>query len=597
MNLLRNVCLTILLFYFDLRHSVCCSANTECHAVQANQTNKCIYMTNPYCFDLELPYDHTHIPTHTSIKDFRKRFDRWQTLKRIPECWKAIQPIVCSILMPQCLENPIRLKKPSRETCLEFMAKGSCRFVERHFGMPALFNCSDSEIYQENCTNTLKEANVDYSCKYPLVPNKNNASQFKDIDQCGIHCKFPFLNTEDQAHISLFILALCLLGLSSTGIATTRSFANKTSKLNSAVSICIIYQLLNFVGWSFQIFSKKDIACHLDGSTITNMSIDRNLCFLSFLFTYICGTSGMLLLAYFIQVWHIQITNKTKLNVIETNFLLLSHYVPPVLAVLVVIVGMIDGHGLYGICTVGRQSLVSRIFFMILPNVFAVIYGNIYYFKTTAVLSRQKDSRPDASNGLFLITIVNILTTCNLIITSATFSYEKMNTNKWIDSVDEFVACDSNIKLLATYTDAIDNTKECAIENKPQVLLFYLEILFTFAPGIAITFWSYYTSRSDEISQDTSEVGPLDSVSIQSMTSTTLSQYLAPNRKSRFGHSFGSFRQQEPKHPPTNEVNLSALHQQMMMLNFLNQLTKSETNNQTKTDDYETYNSTEHRFL
>lgn len=487
------------------------------HSV-TNLPQKCITLNHPYCLGIKLPYRTMALPEYlpdlnlTSIEDVQAYLNGWQSVQSIvPECWPYLRVALCSNMMPQCFEDhstgrSMRISKPSVDICNDLVIKSRCKFIERHHGWPALFNCTDGNLYMKNCSNGLRDFRHQESklasCHYPLVPSSNNYTWFKDIRGCALTCKYPILDSEEQANLSAFIKLFALIASVSSMLALCLFYINKkisrTSWIARVIKRCAIFQLLTYFGWSLQSLFDTDIACTASGGKLEGLPLVANACVLSFLLTYIPDLSICFLIAYLGRLCNKKISGT---NGIDNNALfnmnLLSFVIPLTLFVSVAFLGQIDGHGLYGICTVGQGSLYIRMIFIIMPKMISMLYGNLFFLLTIAKLCQIKCMKPTVRRNLIRMLLLIILSFMEVTLSIGNIIYEHLNGKGWIKAIDDYMAC--NLNLRGIYDGEQDfeiiGRHECSLQAKPLVILFYLELIPIFAKGLVITSWAFCESN------------------------------------------------------------------------------------------------------
>lgn len=486
---------------------------------------RCITLNHPICLDFSLPYKATFLPQHipelsfADTEEVENYLHRWKVYRGFPKCWPHLKNTLCSILMPECVEDTvtgraIRVSKPNVDMCFDVMK--NCKFLHRHFDWPSIFNCSDSNLYGKNCSNELKDTTSSSSlsqsqaiCQYPLVPSNESRSWFKDIEGCTTSCKHPISNLNDQDDISFLIKALCSLGLLSTFLAIIlfetaeryRRKNKKTSYLAKVIKRCVICQFVWYVGWSLQMFFNNNLACSGSGSTLSGLTLAPNGCVLSFLLTYLPSLSILFWSAYLGRLCYERLIGNRGENQAERGDLsridlilnCMSFGLPSILFITVALLSQIDGHGLYGICTVGQQSIVIKCLFVFIPKVIGTFYGNYYFLMTIFKLMKVREMKPILRRNFFRITILAILNFMDVIFSVWNYFYNHLNEERWIKSIDNYLACNLNLKSIHDESYVIGQ-QECTIE-KPMITLYLLELFSTLSIGIVIASWAFCESN------------------------------------------------------------------------------------------------------
>lgn len=496
-----------------------CSRNSS-HITQADhpvpQNSRCISLNHPYCLDLELPYRSASLPdistdlSLNSTDEVQTYLLRWQGARKLPKCWPALRVALCSILMPQCDEEHatgriIRVSKPSVDICHDVHA--SCGYIGQRFGWPEIFNCSDANIYSRDCINELRDLRyqpITPTCQYPLVPSEDESHWFNDTAGCSLSCKFPISNTDDQYNLGLFIRIMCALGLLTTSSAMVLFKINqaksKSSTMAKVIKRCNMLQLLNYLGWSIQVFFNNDIACNTNGSVLYGLPLVANACVLSFLLTYLPSLSSLFWSAHLGKLCYAKLIGKDNRSNqdkdINRTLIVFNYGIPATLFVSVSFLSQIDGNGLHGVCTVGQQSMPIKIAFVFVPLIFGTTYANFYFFMTMYRLAPMRTMKPSLKRNFARISALATLSTLQAIMNLSNYVYEFKNRETWVKSVDEFVACSLNFKSLKDDSDfEFRQSRDCAIESKPMISLYYLELFSMLSIGIVIASWAFCESN------------------------------------------------------------------------------------------------------
>lgn len=487
------------------------NANSD-HSQMINR--RCVELNHRFCLDINLPYRTATLPDYipglnfTSVEEVQIYLQRWQGVKRVPRCWPALQVALCSVLMPQCYEDPItskaiRVSRPSVDICNDLVNENDCKFVERHYGWPAIFNCNDSSLYAKNCINEIQDLRpkpVFEECQYPLVPSNDSALMFNDIKGCAMSCKYPVLSPGDQGDITIFIRLLSATGLIGTSLAIvlfkTNRANSKSSRMAKIIQRSNTCQCIAYIGWLLPIILNYDIACTSSGANLIGLPLKANACLLSFSLTYLPSLANVCWFAYLGKLCHEKIVGKDKKSLdhtkVDRRINLLSCGVPSALFGAVAFLGRIDGRGLYGICTAGQHSTVIKVIFVFMPKIIGTLYGLFYFIRTIFKLMLVRTRKPSLQRNFVRIVALTVLSLTDVIFSVGNHVYEVFHHAKWTEAVDSYIACNLNLKGLREneFDPEIPGLPECSIESKPIVLIYYIELLSLLAPGIVIASWS-----------------------------------------------------------------------------------------------------------
>lgn len=464
------------------------------------------------CLLLKLPYETTTIPDYTpgynftTIEEIQSFMQRWQIIEKLPKCWPYMQRALCSILMPRYDEDLApgkvsRVTRPNYEICNDL--KRNCRFIENNYVWPSLFNCNDTNLYARNCTNELRDTKLSdllisgrTSCPEPLVPSNDTKTWFSDVHGCALGCKYPLSEQEDQASLSYFIKLLSVVGLVSTFLAMILfavSEANKkSSRIARVVKRCNICQFFLYLGWSLQVFYNENLACSPDGLTRYGLPLVANACVLSFFLTYLPSLTNLFWCAYLGKLCCEKLNDGEKKPSKDLKLSraldLMSYSIPALLFSLVALLGEIDGHGLFGICTVGQRSIAIKSIFVFAPKIIGNLIGCFYFFNTIINLSRVKPKTSILWRNFARIAILATLNTTDIIFSIGNYVYDYSEQEIWKESINDYIKCSLNPE---RNLDLDPSTRqECMIKARPIVTLYYLEVLSSLAMGIVISSWA-----------------------------------------------------------------------------------------------------------
>lgn len=130
---------------------------------------KCTVLKNATCMGVKLPYysstlDLTNL---TSEEQVQEKLQLYQYLRYIPKCWAVIQPFLCALYMPKCINDVVDL--PSKEMCK--ITLGPCKIIYDAGIFPEFMRCDDEELFPSKCKNDIHELkfNTTSFCMEPLV--------------------------------------------------------------------------------------------------------------------------------------------------------------------------------------------------------------------------------------------------------------------------------------------------------------------------------------------------------------------------------------------------------------------------------------------
>lgn len=464
------------------------------HSNYSTFNQRCISHRN--CLGNELPYRLISYPENLveSTDQALESPKKWEQFERLPLCWPYLQAALCSIFMPQCDEDPTsgrksRLSISSVDICHDVVKNPDCKSIERLFGWPPLFNCSDASLYARNCTHELRGyRNVPLSptCQYPLVPSNDKSSWFKDYTGCSLHCKYPLLDPGSQAILDTMIKVISTVGLFGTSCAVILFWANnvksKSSKLDQIIIESNMFHCLNYLGWSIQIIA-GDIGCSSSGSTWYDLPTS---CILSFILTYLPSMYNLVLCAYLGRFCYEILHRGNDKFEIDRR---LIYGVPTMTGLGLVSLEGIEGKGLHGICSVAQRSLFMRST-LVMIIIAGTLYGLIYFSTTLKKLIPLKKKSSELHRNYVRIFAIAISNAIYVTFITVNYVMTLIYQDKWQDSIDNYIACKWT-PYWKLNEDEISISQKCEIEAKPPILLHLMELLPNLASGMIIASWSY----------------------------------------------------------------------------------------------------------
>lgn len=112
------------------------------------KSQSCLKMKKPVCLGEQLPYDAVSLKLTGigNINDSLKELKSWLYLSNIPQCWKSLRSLLCSVYLPKCNGSSVSL--PNRQLC--DISQTHCRMVEDFGGWPEYLRCN-SEYFKPGC--------------------------------------------------------------------------------------------------------------------------------------------------------------------------------------------------------------------------------------------------------------------------------------------------------------------------------------------------------------------------------------------------------------------------------------------------------------
>ncbi|XP_014203465.1 protein smoothened [Copidosoma floridanum] len=470
---------------------------------------KCVHMSNSTCMGTRLPYDTTSmdlIPYYTTQEAIREKLYLLQSLKHIPKCWAVVQPFLCSVFMPKCINDTVDL--PSQEMCR--IVSGPCRIIFNHTIWPSFIKCEDTKLFPKLCKNDIREVkfNTSGKCLDPLIHTDNQLAIFEGVEGCGMPCNDPLYTQDEKIQIHSFIswaAGLCCF----FNFFTVVTFLIDWRSANKYPALVIFYInccfMVSCIGWLLQFTrgSREVIVCRKDNTLRMSEPSGENLsCVVVFVLVYYSIMAAMVWFVVLTYTWHMtfQALGKIQDRIDKKGayFHLLAWCLPLMLTVTVMALGEIDGNYVTGICFVGYNNHVVRAWFVLGPVSVVVLIGGYFLSRSLITLIRLKISSQEVIServsskiretivrmGLFSVFIF-----VTVIITFYCHIYEFKHTWEWKQSFRDYMMC----SITSKYAD----TSECKITYRPSAGKLQLHLLAPFFAGILMSSWVWTSSTID----------------------------------------------------------------------------------------------------
>ncbi|XP_001602300.2 protein smoothened isoform X2 [Nasonia vitripennis] len=469
---------------------------------------KCVKMINTTCLGATLPYDTTSLdlmPKYTTQEMIMEKLHILRGLEHIPKCWAVVQPFLCSLFLPKCVNDTVDL--PSQEMCK--VVSGPCKILLNHTIWPNFIKCDNEELFSRSCKSEIRELkfNTSSSCLYPLVPTDNALAIFEGIDGCGTVCSDPLYKPEEEKQIHSFVFwaaGLCgafTLFAVVTFLIDWRS-ANKYPALAVFYINCCFF--VNCIGWLAQFLpgSREVINCRKDGTLRMSEPSGDFSCLIVFILVYYSLMAAMVWFVILTYTWlmSIQALGKIQGRIDKKSayFHLLAWFLPLMLTATIMALGEIDGNHTTGICFVGYNNHTVRAWFVLAPVLTSLLIGGYFLSRGLILLIRLKISSQEflqeqASSkiretivrmGLFsLFTLVAVL------VTFYCHAYDFEHSSEWKQSFRDYIIC----SITSKYAEISD----CKKEPRPSAGKLQFHLLSVFFSGILMSHWVWTGSTAD----------------------------------------------------------------------------------------------------
>ncbi|KAG7455832.1 hypothetical protein MATL_G00245320 [Megalops atlanticus] len=470
------------------------------------KTSTCEALKYNTCLGSPLPYTHTSLILTEDSNTQEEAFEKlamWSGLRNAPGCWAVIQPLLCAVYMPKC-ENG-RVELPSQSLCQA--TRRPCGIVERERGWPAFLQCTPDK-FPVGCQNEVQKIKFNTSghCEAPLVKTDNENSWYEDVEGCGIQCNNP-LFTEDEhsdmhAYIALFgsITLFCTFFTLATFLADWKNSNRYPAVILFYVNACFF---VGSIGWLAQFMdgARREIVCKSDNTMRLGepTSTETLSCVIIFVIVYYSLMSGVIWFVMLTYAWHTSFkalgTTHQPLSGKTSYFHLVTWSIPFVLTVAILAIAQVDGDSVSGICFVGYKNYHYRAGFVLAPIGLVLIIGGYFLIQGVMTLFSIKSNHPGLlsekaaskiNETMLRLGIFGFLAFGFVFITFGCHFYDFFNQAEWERSFREYVFCEANVTIAHQTNKPIP---ECAIKNRPSLLVEKINLFAMFGTGISMSTW------------------------------------------------------------------------------------------------------------
>ncbi|XP_014234423.1 protein smoothened [Trichogramma pretiosum] len=476
--------------------------------VHCKKPAKCVRINNATCMGTGLPYDTTTldlIPEFTTYDIIKEKLFVLQALKHIPKCWTVVQPFLCSLFMPKCVNDTVDL--PSYEMCK--IVSGPCRILFNHTIWPDFVRCDDTKLFPRMCKNDFHgvKFNTTSSCLSPLVPTDNIDAVFEGVEGCGMPCSDPLYDKDEQKQIKFFVsLAASICG--GLNLFTIITFFLNWRSSNKYPALVVFWINCCFfifcIGWLLQFLPgvRENIVCKKDNTLRMGEPSGLELCVIVFVMVYYFSMAAMVWFVILSYTWYMRFQAigkiEDRIHKKGAYFHLLAWCLPLMLTVTVMALGEIDGNYVTGICFVGYNNHAVRTWFVLVPVIIALLIGTYFLFrglitlicikiKSQEVLSEKYSSK--IRQTIVRVGLVAVFKILAVVITVYCHFYDFDHTLEWKQSFREYMMCSITTKYI--------DIAECKMKAKPSIAKLQLHLFAPFFAGVLMSSWVWTRSTVD----------------------------------------------------------------------------------------------------
>ncbi|XP_072529007.1 protein smoothened [Salminus brasiliensis] len=471
------------------------------------KSSTCEVLKYNTCLGSPLPYTHTSLilaEDSETQEEALEKLAMWSGLRNAPRCWAVIQPLLCAVYMPKCENGKVEL--PSQKLC--FSTRQPCSIVEQERGWPNFLKCENKDKFPVGCQNEVQKIKFNTSghCEAPLVKTDIQTSWYKDVEGCGIQCDNPLFTEEEHSdmhsYIAVFgsVTLLCTFFTLATFLADWKNSNRYPAVILFYVNACFF---IGSIGWLAQFMdgARKEIVCKSDNTMRLGepSSTETLSCVIIFIIVYYSLMSGVIWFVMLTYAWHTSFkalgTTQQPLSGKTSYFHLITWSIPFILTVAILAIAEVDGDSVSGICFVGYKNYRYRAGFVLAPIGVVLIVGGYFLIRGVMTLFSIKSNHPGLlsekaaskiNETMLRLGIFGFLAFGFVFITFGCHFYDFFNQAEWERSFREYVLCEANVTIAHETNKPVP---ECAIKNRPSLLVEKINLFSMFGTGIAMSTW------------------------------------------------------------------------------------------------------------
>ncbi|KAH3748542.1 uncharacterized protein LOC127848283 [Dreissena polymorpha] len=500
-----------------LLHLIALVASIPCY--HGNATSVCVVVETPVCMTAEVTFNYTsQVFTNSTYNQsvIQEQLKYWEHLRLVPECWKLIQPFLCSVYLPKCENDKQEVERPNKELCER--VKTPCEVVKRYNGKWPWFLDCDQWFYAESCGQTFYETttfDTEGECSGPLTKTDNEAIWYDKIKGCGQQCESALYTTSE--HLVTYILiaimaAVCLL----CSIFTLLTFVLNWKVGRKYPEVILFYIngcfCLATIGWLVRYIVGKDVVCRMDGTVRKGEPLigsgETASCTIVFLFVYYFTMAAATWYVMLAISWDIKFkalgTARNDLTKKTAYFHIISWCLPLVLTIICLSTSVIDADSLSGVCYPGSNNVWVRFGYVLVPILIALIVGAVYSIRGLKTLIEFKKESPpfvgQKATSKIHDTIIRLgifvaLTFILVVLTLSVHVYKFVNTQTWDDSLLQYTYCKANVSVIQIMDGAAESS--CVMKTKPSIVAAIFNFGAFFGASMLFSSWSWTRTSVD----------------------------------------------------------------------------------------------------
>ncbi|KAF2361347.1 Frizzled/Smoothened transmembrane domain [Trinorchestia longiramus] len=497
---------------------------------------KCELLQYSECLGATLPYTHTSLAT-TRLHSQRAAYAELQawsrSLRQIPRCWGVVQPYLCSVFFPPCVNATNILYVPPKDMCEA--VRGPCGLVEEGRGWPSYMLCPDTRANHTNAqqlrscstsssiASSLREVKFNSSsgvCVPPLVPTPRPEAWYEGIRGCALPCHHPHFSREETAGFHSFLAlmgGLCVACCTFTVLTYLLEWRCGGSRRYPSVLLlyvcgcCLVAGVALLVQYHATV--RQRVTCHGDGTLRTHEpSTESNMsCVVVFVCLYYFGIAAATWLLILSYSWHCFFT---QLVCGERGvgggsgggekgsayYHLVAWSLPLVLTITTLAMGQVSADNLHGVCFLS-PSLGVRLPLLLVPLTLVLIVTAFFISKGILRLCQLKlecnnilttnDNTKIVESIVRLAVLLLTLAACGAFTLYSHWHYYS-HYGRWQLALRQYILCKAGLS-----SAFLGERSECIVSSRPSLSVYKLQVIaWTCTPLVISSFcWTSNTAH------------------------------------------------------------------------------------------------------
>ncbi|CAB3378559.1 Hypothetical predicted protein [Cloeon dipterum] len=481
------------------------------------------------CFGNELPYTSVSLdllPNVHSVAEMLDIIESLEVLRKIPNCWAVVQPLICAFHLPHCVNDSV-VYLPPQTLCRSALSQ--CKLLENDSsGLPEFLRCSNTTLFPHDCKNYLQEISVkemkfnkiNSTCPDPLVrkvppsgitmSTDSNKRHYPGLEGCNLPCENPLFSKKDLDQLRKLVAWCGCFAFALNFIAGFTFWIDWGSSARyPALSVYYLNLccMLSNLGWLVQFLPGKrsDILCRKDGTARGfEPSMGENLsCIVLFIFVYYFMMAALVWLMVFSYAWYKNLKRaglKRDETDDQSSYYHLAAWMCPLILTIVAIASQeVHPDSTSGICFIGTAggniwgagiwSIIARFELLIFPILTCTVSCGLFLIKGLRILWKVKSNpRRQVSrralhqiqNVFFRVVIFMITAAFLVIITIWVHLYESMHADSWHSALDEVIMC-----------QVLGKSSSCQLKSQPSLFMAQLHTILPCVFSILAASWMF----------------------------------------------------------------------------------------------------------